>query len=182
VILRFSPEASEAERAALADDLEARDIGFTDHGAFLVLDRELPGADAVRAASFPGVADLTPADPRLHTVREGFLRWTAAACAVVGVLVLVASLLPSSLGPPADPLRTPGEVRPSWPMLAWHAMDDRAPGWVPVPLLVPAACLLLLAWPFLAGKLAERRPAAHAAVGIAFLALGAGLALLGAMR
>jgi hypothetical protein len=182
VILRFSSTATDAERSALMADLDAREIEYRDFGTFLVLDRELAAEDAVRSASFAGVSDVTPADPRLHTVREGFLRWTAASCTVVGILVLVASLLPSSLGPPADPLRTPGDVRPSWPMIAWHTMDDRAPGWIPVPLLVVAASLVLLLWPFLAGKLAERKPAAHAAVGVLFLALGAALAILGVMR
>ncbi len=182
MILRFTPTAGEGERAALRADLEAQGVGFQDLGDFLVLDRELAEEEALRAGSFPGVRDLTPADPRLHTVRESFLRWTAAASMVVGVLVLAASLLPSRLGPPADPLRTPADLGPSWPMLAWHAMDDRAPGWIPVPLLVLGASLVLLCWPFLAGRLASRRPGLHAAVGVLVLALGAVLAILGAAR
>ena len=182
MILRFASTATDAERAALRDDLDAQEVEYQDFGAFLVLDRELGAAEAIRAASFAGVSDVTPADPRLHTVRESFLRWTAASCMVVGVLVLVASLLPSSLGPPADPLRTPGDIRPSWPMLAWHAMDDRAPAWLPVPLLVPVAALVLLLWPLLAGRLAARRPAAHAAAGAVVLALGLWLAFLGWSR
>lgn len=182
MILRFSSTATDAERTALKDDLDARDVEYQDFGSFLMLDRELAAAEAIRAASFPGVSDLTPANPRLHTVRESFLRWTAATAMVVGILVLAASLLPSSLGPPVDPLRTPGDLRPPWPMLAWHTLDDRAPGWVPVPLLVLAGSLLLLAWPFLAGRLAERRPALHAAAGAVFLALGIALAALGVAR
>ena len=182
MILRFSATSTSAERLALKDDLDAQELAYQDFGAFLILDRELGAAEAIRAASYAGVSDLTPADPRLHTVRESFLRWTAATAMVVGILVLTASLLPSSLGPPADPLRTPGDLGPSWPMLAWYALDDRAPAWVPVPLLVLAASLVLLLWPFIAGKLADRKPAAHAAVGAIFLALGAGLAVLGVMR
>ncbi|MCK6480514.1 MAG: hypothetical protein HUU06_01025 [Planctomycetaceae bacterium] len=182
MILRFHAAAGEEERRALREDLDAQEVGYQDFGGFLVLDRELGAEEAIRAASFPGVSDVTPADPRLHTVRESFLRWTAATAMVVGILVLAAALLPSSLGPPADPLRTPGEIRPSWPMLAWHELEDRAPSWVPVPLLVLGASVLLLLWPFLARRLAERRPAIHAALGGILLALGAALAILGVAR
>ena len=116
------------------------------------------------------------------TMRESALRWVAAACVVLGVLVLAASNLPPGLGPPADPLHTPSDLRPPWPMLAWYALVDRAPAGFPVPILVVAACALLLLWPFLARRLADRRPGIHAAVGAAAILAGGALALLGLLR
>ena len=179
MIVRFDPTASPQDRGAVAEALEALEVDFQELEEILLLGRALAEDEAVRVAAMRGVAAVTPADAATLTRREDLLRWFAAACLVVGALVLAASHLPVGLGPPADPLRTPGDLLPAWPMLAWNALVDRAPAGFPVPLLILAACLALLAWPFLAGRLAERRPAVHAAIGVAALLAGVGLALLG---
>jgi hypothetical protein len=182
MILRFLPTAGGEERRAAGDLLEAMDVDARDMGEFLLLGRVLTEDEAARLGALPGVASVAPADPSTVTLRESLLRWTAAACLALGILVLLASNLPVGLGAPADPLRTPAGLRPPWPMLGWYALDDRLPPGAPFPLLVLLACAALLAWPFLARRLAERHAVLHAAVGLAALAAGIGLALLGAAR
>ncbi len=182
MILRLSPAATEQARRSVMDALEAMEIEFQDYGEFLVLGGDVSGDDAVRLCAMEGVEGISPADRSLNTVRETFLRWTASNCFVLGILVLLAANVPAGMGPPADPLRTPRGLRPSWPMLPWQTLEDRAPPWLPVPLLVLVGSLLLLAWPFLARRLAERRPALHATVGAVVLLTGIGLALLGWLR
>lgn len=182
MILRFSPAATEPARRAVLDALDDLEIEFQDYGEFLVLGGEVRGDGAVRLGSMEGVESISPADRSVHTVRETFLRWTAANCLVLGILVLLAANVPAGMGPPADPLRTPPGLRPSWPMLPWQTLEDRAPPWLPVPFLVLVGSLLLLGWPFLARRLAERRPALHAAAGAIVLLAGIGLALLGWLR
>ncbi len=182
MILRFDPSAPPGDRRAVAEALDALEVDVQDLDEVLVLGRALEEDEALRIAAMRGVAAVSPADAGTLTVREDLLRWVAAACFVLGILVLLASQLPVGLGPPADPLRTPPDLGPAWPMLAWYALADRAPAAVPVPLLVLAGGLLLLAWPFLARRLAERRPAVHAGIGALALLAGIVLAALGIRR
>jgi quinol-cytochrome oxidoreductase complex cytochrome b subunit len=101
---------------------------------------------------------------------------------VIGVATIVAANLPATIGAPADPLRTPSPLRPSWPLLPWYAAVDQAPSWLPVPLLFVLAALLLFFWPDVARPLATKRPVAHALIGIAALLVVAGLVALEAGR
>jgi len=115
-------------------------------------------------------------------VRDAILDWVAAATAVLGVLVLVAAKFPTPLGTPADPLRTPPTVRPAWPLLPVYAAEDLLPVWVPVSVVGLTAAAVLLLWPVLGRRLAERLPRAHAALGVAVLAGCVALAILGVRR
>jgi hypothetical protein len=182
MILRFAPGATEEERGAVAAALESMDVEGEQVEDIVVLGRVLTEEEALGLAALPGVAAIAPSDPRALTVREELLRRTAAACLVLGVLTLVASNLPISLGPPADPLRTPAQLRPEWPMLAWYALVDRAPPWFPVAVLPLVGGLLLVAWPWVARRLAERRPRLHGALGGAALLAGVLLGVLEALR
>jgi quinol-cytochrome oxidoreductase complex cytochrome b subunit len=82
----------------------------------------------------------------------------------------------------ANPLRTPGVLRPSWPLLAWYSAVDRAPSWLPVPLFLVLALVALVFWPNVAGRLAEKKPALHTACGIAAIAALLALVALEVMR
>ena len=182
MIVRFGPDATEDQRRTVVEALEAVEVEGQEVEDILILGRVLDEEEALRIAVLPGVAAITPADPKVLTLREDFLRWMAAACLVLGVLTLAAANLPVPLGPPADPLRTPADLRPEWPMLAWYSLLDRAPSWFPVTLVPLFGGLLLFAWPFVARRFAERRPALHAALGAAALLTGFVLALLEVLR
>jgi len=182
VILRFSPGATDEERGAVAAAVEALGVPVTGSVGILVFGRPLAPEEALGIAALPGVAALLPEDPRAPTLREGLYRWTAASCLVLGLLVLLASHVPHQLAGPADPLRTPADLQPSWPLLAWYAFIDRAPGWVPVTLLPLLGTAVLLGWPWIAGRFADRRPRLHAALGVLALAAFAALAALGVAR
>lgn len=182
MILRFLPTATGDERAAVRAALDDLDVEAQELEEILILGRALQEEEAVRVAALPGVAAVTPSDPTTVTLREDILRKVAAACLVLGVLFLLGSNLPPGLGPPVDPLVTPSGIRPAWPMLAWHALEDRAPAGTPAGLLVLLGGVALVAWPFLGRRLAERKPGLHAAVGALALAAGAALAVLGWLR
>lgn len=182
MILRFLPDATEEQRAAVLSALDRLDVEERVMAGMLLLDRDLSDEESVLVASMPGVESLSLSDPATVTVRENFLRWTAASALVLGILVLIAANLPSHLGPPADPLVTPGDLHPAWPMMAWYTLVNRLPGAVPVPLFILLAAVLLVAWPFLARKLAEKSPVLHGLVGAAVLVTGAVLAFMEMVR
>lgn len=182
MILRFQAGTAPEERAAVVDALEAMDVECSELEEMVLLGRDLDADEAVQVAALPGVASVAPGDRRALTVREDFLRRLAAASLVLGVLVLAASHVPVGLGPPADPLRTPTDLRPEWPVLAWYAFMDRAPAWCPSALAPLVVGLGILAWPFLGRRLAERRPAVHAALGAAAILAGLALAFAGVRR
>jgi quinol-cytochrome oxidoreductase complex cytochrome b subunit len=115
-------------------------------------------------------------------VRDAILTWTMGAATVLGVLTIAAATLPAMLGEPADPLRTPSPLRPSWPLFAWYAAVDRSPSWVPVPLLFLLAALLLFFWPDVARPLATKRPLVHTALGAVALLVAAALTALEILR
>ena len=85
---------------------------------------------------------------------------------MLGVLTLLAANFPAPLGTPADPLRTPENLRSSWPLLPVHGLVERGPDWLPVSLLPALALAMIVMWPVLAGGLARRRPRWHTAIGL----------------
>jgi quinol-cytochrome oxidoreductase complex cytochrome b subunit len=118
----------------------------------------------------------------MATMGEALMLWVAGAATILGVLLLIACNVGNTIGQRADPLRTPGELRPSWPLLPWYAAEEAVPSRVPVAFLLCVAALVLYFWPRLGRGLAERRPALHAALGIATLLLVAALAAMEATR
>lgn len=180
--VRFTEAATLAECEAVTAALEAAGVEVsTDSGSFVLrgaLDEKL----AVEIASMPGVERLEPNPPGLPTVHEAILDWIAGAIVIVGVLVILASNFAAPLGERADPLRTPDMLRPSWPLLTWYSAVDRAPSWVPVPLLFAAAAVVLLFWPSIARRFAERHAVLHTALGLVALLLAATLAAAEVMR
>jgi hypothetical protein len=182
VILRLRPGATPAEREALLRALAAAEIPWRDEGDLLVLGEGAEASDAVAWAALPAVAAVDPAGSPEPALGEAFLRRAESLCLLLGPLAIAASLLPGRLGPPADPVRMPEDPGTPWPLAAWAALEERAPAALPVPLLVAGFGLGLLLWPLYARRLAERRPGLHAAVGVAALAIGAALGLLGMAR
>lgn len=182
MILRFRSAATEEQRSAVAAALDAMDVDLRPMAGMILLDRDLNEEESIQVAALAGVESLEPSDAATVTVRENFLRWTAAASLVLAVLVLMAANLPTRLGPPADPLVTPTDLHPAWPMLAWYSLVNRLPAGVPVPLLVLATAVLLFAWPFAARRFAERRPLLHGLLGAAVLAAGLVLSFMELMR
>lgn len=178
MILRFQPGATEAEREAVRTALEGLGVAATPAEGILHLSRPLEAGEAVPLGAMPGVAALLLRDPRSPTLRELLLRWIGVSSLVVGLLVLMASLFPALLGGPPDPLRTPSTLLPSWPLLPWYAAIDRAPAWVPVTILPLVGAAVVLGWPLLARRFAERHARLHTALGVAVLLLAAALALL----
>jgi hypothetical protein len=177
VIVRLRPDASGGDREVVVAVLRSLGGRVTPGAASIETDTTLADDDAVRVASLPGVerVELSPAPPA--TLGEAALDFVAGAAAVLGVLVLVTAAVSAPLGPPADPMRTPPEVVPSWPLLAWYAAVDVAPAWAPVPLLFCVAAFALLVWPLLARCLATERPRLHTLLGVAALGLAAALAV-----
>jgi hypothetical protein len=151
-------------------------------GGALVL-RDTPSMATVQdLARLPGVAGIGPGERGYTTLRVAALGWLSAACAVLGLLALFAANVPARLGTPADPLRTPQTLRSSWPLLPIHGLVETGPDWLPVSLLPALALGLLIAWPLVAGGLAQRRPWVHAGLGVAALVATFGLGLLEALR
>lgn len=168
--LVFRTDATPAQRDAAREALRSRGIEFTDESDGLAL--AAAPEDAAAVAALAGVESIgVPAT----TVRDAILTWTTGALTVLGVLTILTASLPAMLGSPADPLRTPEPLRPSWPLLGWYAAVDSAPSWVPVPLLFLLAALLLFFWPDVARPLATKRPLVHAALGAAALLAAAAL-------
>jgi len=182
VILRFTPGATAEQREAVAAAVRAAGSAVLATDGILSIDPPLDEGQAVPIAALPGVAALLARDPRAPTLRDQLLRTTGAACFVLGLLVLVAAHHPARLAGPADPLHTPGDLQPFWPLLAWYGVVNRAPGWVPVSLLPLLGGLVLLGWPLIARPLAERRPRWHTALGAAAVAAYLALALVEATR
>jgi hypothetical protein len=178
MMLRFTENATTHEREAVAAAAARRDVAATPTPGGLVLEASVADEDVLALAAMPGVAAVAPAADERETVFESVLVWAAGAATVLGILTLVAANLPATVGAKADPLRTPGVLRPSWPLLAWYAAVDRAPSWVPVPLFFVLALVLLFMWPNVARRVAETKPALHTAIGaVAILGLAALLAL-----
>jgi hypothetical protein len=176
--LDFLADATDAQRDAVREALRRLEIAFADESGGLALYEAPAPSDATALAALAGVASLRPSPAPPSTVRDAIHTWTMSAATVLGLLTLTAVALPASLGAHADPLRTPSPLRPSWPLLAWYAAVDRAPSWLPVPLVFLLAALLLFFWPDVARRLAEKRPAVHAALGVAALLAVAGLLAL----
>jgi quinol-cytochrome oxidoreductase complex cytochrome b subunit len=172
--IEFLPEATDAQRTAVREALGRLGVGFAEEDGGLALSETPAEADATSIAALAGVASIGPSHVPANTVRDSIHTWTMGAATVLGLLSIAAAALPASLGTHADPLRTPSPLRPSWPLLAWYAAVDKAPSWLPVPLLFLLAALLLFFWPDVARRLAQSRPALHAALGAAAL-----LAVLG---
>jgi hypothetical protein len=178
MMLRFTENATTHEREAVAAAAARREMGATATPGGLVLPGVVAAEDVLLLAAMPGVAEVAPEAQGPETVFDAVLGWVAGAATVLGVLAIVASNLPATVGVKADPLRTPGVLRPSWPLIAWYSAVDRAPSWVPVPFLFVVALVALLFWPNVAGRLAEKKPALHTAIGAAaILALAALVAL-----
>jgi hypothetical protein len=171
--IRFVPDASAADRDAVAAAAARRGLACDVVRQELSLTGRLRDDDAVALAAMQGVAEVV--DPHA-TRREVALLWLAGACATLGGLAIVAANLPARLGTPADPTRAPEPGGTAWPLLPWRAAMEQVPSWVPVPFLLALAAAALFAWPSLGRRLAERRPVLHAALGAAVLLLVAGLA------
>lgn len=178
----LQPDATAAQREALVKEALARGLEAEGDDAALDLTPAPDPEDAIALAAMPGVASIGDAPAAAGTVRERILTWALGGSAVLGVLAIVAANLSPAVGAPADPLRTPSPLRPSWPLLAWYAAVDRAPAWVPVPFLFVVAALVLFFWPDIASRLAAKRPLLHTLIGVAALLAVAGLVALEASR
>jgi quinol-cytochrome oxidoreductase complex cytochrome b subunit len=93
----------------------------------------LPGPDDPGLILKPGASPRTPTRPR--RARRGGRRLltgqAASACAVLGLMVLVASRWPPILGPEADPLAgAPPGVRPEWFFIPVFELLHRMPAQV----------------------------------------------------
>jgi cytochrome b/b6/petD-like protein len=179
--VRFAPDATRSQREAVLAALASRGLAASSDDGFVRV-QGLVADDALALAAMPGVVEIAPVEEPQATLREAIFTWTCGAATVLGVLVLFAANLAPTLGAPADPLRTPATLRPSWPLTPWYAAVDRAPSWVPVPLLFLVAAAVLFFWPNLARRFATEHPRLHALVGVAALALVAGLAVLEVTR
>lgn len=182
MILRFASGAGDAERRAVLHELGKMEVPAEDAGDSLRLGAELDPEEALRLAAMPGVASIAAAPTATVTVRDTILDWIASATAVLGVLVVIAANFPPPLGGPADPLHTPATVRPAWPHLPIYAAEDLLPAWIPVSVVALTAGAIVLFWPLLGRRLAERAPRAHAALGVAVLASLVALAVVGVRR
>jgi len=182
MILRFVPGAAAPERGAVLAELQRLEVPAEEIEGAVRLGAELDPEEALRLAAMAGVLSIEAAPTATATVRESILDWIAAATAVLGVLVLVAANVPASLGAPADPLRTPAAVSPSWPLLPVYAAEDLLPPWVPVSVVVATGAAVLLLWPVLGRRLAEGRPRLHTALGVALLAGFVALTVMGVRR
>jgi quinol-cytochrome oxidoreductase complex cytochrome b subunit len=67
---------------------------------------------------------------------------------LLGIIVVLASLLPAGLEESADPLTTPAHVKPEWYFLAVYQVLKRVPRTVGVMLPI-VGILFLIIWPFL---------------------------------
>ncbi len=182
MILRFASGATAGERAEVSAAVRRTGAPCAEKDGLLVLDEPLSEDDAVAIAAMPGVAEIGPRAPDMATMGEALMLWVAGAAAILGVLVLIACNVGNAIGQRADPLRTPGALRPSWPLYPWYAAESAMPGRVPVALLLCVAAVVLFSWPRLGRGLAERRPVLHAALGIAVLLLVAALGAMEAVR
>jgi hypothetical protein len=181
MIVRLTSNASDAERAAVRSAIAERGIGFSASAGEILLASPLADDAAVAVAAMPGVASVERSRGET-SVGEALLLWVAGATALLGGLVLLAANTPGSLGHRADPLRTPGALRPSWPLLPWYSAVDQAPAWLPISAVLVVAAVVLFLWPRLGRGLAERRPALHTALGVAVLLLVLSLGLREAAR
>lgn len=182
MILRFGPDATLAQRDAVLAVLQKFSVRTTSEDGTLVLLDELEAGEAIEVAAMPGVAEIARLAPNQASLREALMHWVAGAATVIGVLAIVAANLSPTIGRPADPLRTPAALRPSWPLIPWYVAEDRAPRWVPVPLLLVLAALVLFFWPRIGRRIAETRPALHTLIGVAALAGVLGLVALEVAR
>lgn len=182
MIVRLHANASPAERDALLAALVRLGARATETSGGVEIEDALAAADAHEIAAMAGVAAIEAGETVRATRREAILDWIAGASAILGVLVVAAANLPAPLGLPADPLRTPPDLLPVWPLLAGYGAVDAAPAWLPAPLLLVVAALVLLFWPSVGRRLAERRPGVHAALGAAAVAGAVVLALREVVR
>jgi hypothetical protein len=182
MMLRFTENATTHEREAVAAAAARREVGATATPGGLILEGAVADEDILLLAAMPGVAEIGPDAHGPETVFEAVLGWVAGAATVFGLLAIVASNLPATVGLKADPLRTPGVLRPSWPLYPWYSAVDRAPSWVPVPFLFVLALFVLLFWPNLARRVAEKSPLLHTVLGVAALLAVAGLVALEVAR
>jgi hypothetical protein len=182
MILRFAPTSTSVEREAVVAALAAQGIDSTPRDGALLLHDEIPAEDVLVLAAMPGVAEIAAARDGTSTRGESILLWFAGAAAILGVLVILACNTGTALGQRADPLRTPGALRPSWPLLPWYAAVDLAPSMVPVSTLLLVAAIALFAWPTVGRAFAEKRPGLHAALGVAVLLFVAALAVMEVTR
>lgn len=102
------------------------------------------------------------------------VRFAVIIALLLGGLTFLASVVPTQVGEPADPLKTPAGIEPEWYFLSVYQLLKYVPRWVGVGLsfiVFPAA---LLSLPFLWGPISRRRwglPALHALA--VFVLLGA---------
>jgi hypothetical protein len=178
VILRFEPAATLDERATVEAALREAGIRAIPTEGALLLRRTLTAEQLAELAAMPGVKGLFTGGRAYSTFRVAALGWVSAACAVLGMLVLLAANFPASLGSPADPLRTPEALDPAWPLLPLHGFVERAPDWAPTALLPLILAVLLLLWPVIGRGFARARPRLHATAGLVILAIVILLGLL----
>lgn len=182
MILRFTADATLEERAAVERALRDADVRAIPAEGALVL-RGTPSVDVLAGlAALAGVEGIGPGERGYTTLRVSVLGWISAACAVLGLLTIVAANFPAPLGTPADPLRTPETLRSSWPLLPIHGLVESAPDWLPVSLLPALALGLLIFWPLVARGLARRTPWLHAVIGAAAILTTLALAVLEVAR
>jgi len=182
MILRFSAEATQADRDAVEAALAALGRRVTPRNGTLVVEPLLTGHDAIAVAAMTGVEDLSFQGARLVTVRDVVLDWVAAGALIVGLVTLVAAQFPADLGRPADPMFTPGELPPAWPLLPIYALVERAPDWLPAVFFPVSTFLVVLFWPWIGRGLAQRKPALHTALGVLGLVLAGVLTVLEVLR
>lgn len=169
MILRFSDDATLAQRAHVERFVRTAGMrAVPSEGGLLLLD-SLERDEVVGLACLPGVKSVTPGRRTYSTLRVVALGWTAAACAALGLLTVVAANFPAPLGTPADPMRTVEGLRSSWPLLPVHALVERAPDWLPVSLLPALALALLVMWPLVGGRIARKAPVVHGLIGVTAL-------------
>ena len=160
-------------------------------GALLVVHltivHQLGLANPKRPEPRPGEAVAGPPDARPERLKPFFPNYILdeiiAWAAILGILVVLASILPAGLEAKADPLVTPEHVKPEWYFLAVYQLLKVVPAIGPITaqllgVLIPMiAVVVLLFLPFLDRNPAvakRRRPIAL----IAMFAIIVGLAVL----
>ncbi|HET9326193.1 MAG TPA: cytochrome b N-terminal domain-containing protein [Candidatus Eisenbacteria bacterium] len=131
-----------------------------------------------------GLSPVTESRARgATTFREHLYGMAILTALMLGVLATLAVMVPFRFGTAADPYSTPAGARPPWYMLAPYAIIQFAPGptWLlGLALLAVAFGVLLL--PLWAPRDTASRSMGRARiVGIAVLAVWAGLSILGAI-
>jgi len=182
VILRFQPDVTRADRARAEAALYEAGIRPHPREGALFFRTVLDAGELAELAALPGVESVSAEGRAYTTLRVSILGWIASACTVVGVLTVIAALFPAALGEPADPLRTPTDLQPTWPLLPTHGMSETSPDWFPSSMAPMFAFLAMICWPWLGRALAERSPRNHTAIGILVLLFVAWMGYLGVSR